>query len=76
MRLMEFSIEDNGPMLEIGQIVEVKEYETTFYTYMIENSLGMSRPYPLSERLLSRKGKVVEKKNTPRSKIAVLEFDE
>ena len=76
MRLMEFSIEDNGPMLEIGQIVEVKEYETTFYTYMIENSLGMSRPYPISERLMSRKGKVVEKKNTPRSKIAVLEFDE
>lgn len=76
MRLMEFSIEDNGPMLEIGQIVEVKEYETTFYTYMIENSLGMSRPYPVGERLMSRKGKVVEKKDTPRSKIAVLEFDE
>ncbi len=76
MRLMEFSIEDNGPLLEIGQIVEVKEYETTFYTYMLENSLGMSKPYPISERLLSRKGKVVEKKNTPRSKIAVLEFDE
>lgn len=76
MRYMEFSIEDNGPMLEIGQIVEVKEYETTFYTYMIENSLGMSRPYPISERLMSRKGKVVEKKTTPRSKIAVLEFDE
>lgn len=76
MRLMEFSIEDNGPLLEIGQIVEVKEYETTFYTYMLENSLGMSKPFPISERLLSRKGKVVEKKNTPRSKIAVLEFDE
>lgn len=76
MRLMEFSIEDNGPLLEIGQIVEVKEYETTFYTYMLENSLGMSKPFPISERLLSRKGKVVEKKNTPRYKIAVLEFDE
>lgn len=76
MRLMEFSIEDNGPMLEIGQFVEVKEYETTFFTYMIENSLGMSRPYPASERLMSRRGKVVEKKDTPRSKIAVLEFDE
>lgn len=76
MRLMEFSIEDNGPLLEIWQIVEVKEYETTFYTYMLENSLGMSKPFPISERLLSRKGKVVEKKNTPRSKIAVLEFDE
>lgn len=75
MRLMEFSIEDNGPMLEIGQMVEVKEYETTFYTYMIENSLGMSRPYPASERLMSRKGRVVEKKESPR-KIAVLEFEE
>lgn len=75
MRLMEFSIEDNGPMLEIGQMVEIKEYETTFYTYMIENSLGMSRPYPASERLMSRKGRVVEKKESPR-KIAVLEFEE
>lgn len=76
MRLMEFSIEDNGPMLEIGQYVEVKEYVTTFYTYMIADALGMSRPYPASERLMSRRGKVVEKKNTARSKIAVLEFDE
>lgn len=75
MRLMEFSIEDNGPMLEIGQWVEVKEYETTFYTYMIADSLGMSRPYPASERLKTRKGKVIEKRTTPR-KIAVLEFDE
>lgn len=76
MRFMEFSIEDNGPMLEIGQEVEIKEYETTFFTYMIADALGMSRPYPASERLKSRKGKVVEKKTTPRSKIAVLAFDE
>ena len=52
MRRVEFSIEDNGPMIEIG-----KEYEVTEY-------------------LKSRKGVVVEKKNTPRSKIAVLEFPE
>lgn len=36
----------------------------------------MSAPIPLAQRLKSRKGVVVEKKNTPRSKIAVLEFPE
>ncbi|WP_373213921.1 hypothetical protein [Ruminococcus sp. 5_1_39BFAA] len=76
MRTMEFSIEDNGPMLEVGRVYEVKEFETSFYTYMIEDALGMSKPYPASERLKSRSGKVIEKKETDRFKIAVLEFDE
>ncbi len=77
MRTMEFTIEDNGPMLEIGQIVEVKEYFTANqYSYMIEPALGMSRPYPPSEKLNATEGKVLEKKRTKRFNIAILEFDE
>lgn len=76
MRRVEFSIEDNGPMIEIGKEYEVTEYLSTNYFYMLQDSLGMSAPIPLAQRLKSRKGVVVEKKNTPRSKIAVLEFPE
>lgn len=77
MRTMEFTIEDNGPMLEIGQIVPVKEYVTASnYSYMIEPALGMSKPYPPGERLKSETGKVLEKKRTEKFNVAVLEFDE
>lgn len=77
MRQMDFSIEDNGHMLTIGQMVEVKEYYTPGgYTYMIEHAIGMSRPYPFSEKLKTYTGKVLEVKKTERFNIAVLEFDE
>jgi hypothetical protein len=74
---MEFTIEDNGPMLEIGQIVPIKEYySASGYTYMIEPALGMSRPYPIGQKLNATHGKVLEKKKTERFNIAVLEFEE
>lgn len=77
MRRMEFSIEDNGHMLSIGQMVTVKEYLTTrLYSYMIEHAIGMSKPYSAGERLKTDCGKVVEVKKTDRFNIAVLEFDE
>lgn len=77
MRRMEFSIEDNGHMLSIGQMVTVKEYLTTrLYSYMIEHAIGMSKPYSAGERLKTDWGKVVEIKKTDRFNIAVLEFDE
>jgi hypothetical protein len=43
---------------------------------MIEPALGMSRPYPVGERLKSAEGRVLEKKRTERFNVAVLEFDE
>ena len=76
MRRVEFSIEDNEPSIEIGKEYEVVEYLSANYFYMMENALGMSPPVPLNQRLKTRKGKVVEKKNTERLKLAVLEFDE
>ena len=76
MRRVEFSIEDNGPSIEIGKEYEVVEYLSANYFYMMENALGMSPPVPLNQRLKTRKGKVVEKKNTERLKLAVMEFDE
>ena len=76
MRRVEFSIEDNGPSIEIGKEYEVVEYLSANYFYMMENALGMSPPVPLNQRLKTRKGKVEEKKNTERLKLAVLEFDE
>ena len=77
MRRMEFTIEDNGDMLTVGQVVTVKEYLTTrLYSYMIEHAIGMSRPYGAGERLKTDRGKVVEVKKADRFNIAVLEFDE
>ncbi len=77
MRRMEFSIEDNGDMLTVGQEVTVKEYLTTrLYSYMIEHAIGMSKPYSAGERLKTDRGRVVEVKKTDRFNIAVLEFDE
>lgn len=77
MRTMDFSIENNGHMLTIGQEVEVKEFTSSgSYTYMIEHAIGMSSPYPARERLSSKKGRVLEIKKTDMFNIAVLEFDE
>lgn len=76
MRRLEFSIEDNGPRIEIGKEYEVTEYLSANYFYMIQDALGMSAPVPLNQRLKSKKGIAEEKKKTARQNIAVLEFDE
>lgn len=76
MRLIEFSIEDNGPYLEIGKEYNIIEYLSANYYYMIENAWGMSPPIPLNERLTSTRGVLKEKKDTARSKLAVFEFNE
>ena len=74
---MEFSIENNGHMLTIGQYVNVKEYVTNgLYSYMIEHAIGMSSPYRVYERLKTRRGKVLEVKKTEKFNIAVLGFEE
>lgn len=77
MRTMEFTIENNKDMLEIGQEVNVIEGELpSSYYYMIEHAIGMSANYTSRERLKSTKGKVLEIKETAKFNIAVLEFDE
>lgn len=76
MRTMEFTIE-NMDAFTIGQELEVTESKLpSAYYYTIEHALGMSGNFRFSERLKTRRGKVVEVKETPRFKIAVLSFDE
>lgn len=77
MRTMEFTIENNGNLLEIGQEVNVIESKLpTSYYYTIENALGMSKNFFSHERLKTTHGIVIEKKKTDKFNIAVLEFDE
>lgn len=77
MRTMEFTIENNKDMLEIGQEVNVIEGELpSSYYYMIEHAIGMSSNYSGRERLKSTKGTVIEIKETERFNIAVLQFQE
>ncbi|MDC7290412.1 hypothetical protein NXH76_21725 [Blautia schinkii] len=76
MRLVEFSIEDNGVFLEIGKTYKINEFQSANYYYMLENAWGMSRPIPANQRLKSSCGILKEKKETLTSKLAILEFDE
>lgn len=76
MRLVEFSIEDNGVFLEIGKKYNISEFQSANYYYMIENAWGMSHPIPANQRIKSTCGILKEIKNTSRSKLAILEFDE
>lgn len=76
MRRIDFSIEDNGPLLEIGKVYTVTEFLSAKYYYMMEDSLGMSPPIPLDKRLKTNKGKLIELKQGKVLKLAVLEFDE
>lgn len=76
MRTMEFTIEDIAAF-KIGQELSVTESKLpTSYYYTIEHALGMSGNFKNAERLKTRKGTVVEVKETPRFHVAVLEFDE
>lgn len=77
MRTMEFSIEENGDKITIGQTIGVKDSDSPGgYSYMLEDALGMSGLYKFGERLEAEHGKVIEKKKTDRFNIAVLEFEE
>lgn len=77
MRTMEFTIEDNWNMLEIGQEVNIIESKLpTSYYYTIERALGMSKNYSNKERLKIMHGIVKEKNHTEKFNVAVLEFDE
>lgn len=74
---MDFSIENNGDKLTIGEKVTVKGYLIgAFCTYMIEHSLGMSSPVHISKCPKNNYATVLEIKKTPRFNIAVLGFDE
>lgn len=76
MRKVVFSIEGNGPMLEIGKEYQITEYSGVNYYYLLENSYGMSAPIPGNKRIRSKVGKLVEITTRNQSNIAIVEFDE
>ena len=76
MRQMEFKMERLG-LVEAGQEVEVSEGKVAaYFYYTIEPAVAMSANFRSWERLQSKKGKVVDVKETPRGFYVVCEFDE
>lgn len=64
-------------MMEIGQRIGVKEvYAPCGYSYLLDDMLGMSSPYPVSERLKTTSGTIVDITNDGGMNIAVVEFEE
>lgn len=76
MREMEFKMERPG-LLEVGDVLPVTEGKLpTSYYYTLGRAFAMSANYPFSERLVSREGKVVDVRETPRGFFVTVAFDE
>lgn len=76
MRTMEFKMERQG-LIEIGQEVEIREGKLpTLYYYVIEPAVAMSGNFTFSERLKSRRGKIIDIKETEKGFYVEAEFDE
>ena len=76
MRRMEFKMERPG-LTKVGDELSVTEGKLpTSYYYTIEHAIAMSGNYAVSERLKSRKGMVVDVKETEKGYFVTMEFDE
>ena len=76
MRRMEFKMERPG-LTKVGDELSVTEGKLpTSYYYTIEHAIAMSGNYAVSERLTSRKGTVVDVKETEKGYFVTMEFDE
>lgn len=76
MRQMEFKMERTG-LLEVGDVLQVTEGKlpNSFY-YTLGDAFAMSANYSFRERLVSKEGKVVDVKQTPKGFFVTVEFDE
>ncbi len=76
MREMEFKMERPG-LLKVGDVLPVTEGKLpTSYYYTLGRAFAMSENYSFSERLVSREGKVVDVRETPRGFFVTVAFDE
>lgn len=76
MRRMEFTMSRPG-LVKAGDEVEITEGKLpSSYYYTIEPAVAMSGNYSTPDRLVSRKGKVVEVGETSRGYYVIAEFDE
>ena len=76
MRRMEFKMERPG-LTKVGDELSVTEGKLpTSYYSTIEHAIAMSGNYAVSERLKSRKGTVVDVKETEKGYFVTMEFDE
>lgn len=76
MRRMEFKMERQG-LLQVGDEVTVTEgVLPSNYYYTIDPSLAMSGNFPFRERMLARKGRVVDIVENERGFYVTAEFEE
>ena len=76
MRQMEFKMERTG-LLQVGDVLPVTESRLpNSWYYTLGKAYAMSGNYTFRERLKSRKGTVVEIKETPKGYYVIVEFDE
>lgn len=75
MREVEFKMERPG-QVEVGQMVEISEYLSANYYYIIKPAVAMSGCYKVNERIKNTSGVVKEIRKTDKGHYVVVEFDE
>ena len=75
MREIEFKMERPG-QVEEGQEVEIVEYKSANYYYIIKPAVAMSGCYRVNERIKNTNGIVKEIRKTEKGHYVVVEFDE
>lgn len=75
MREVEFKMERPG-QVEVGQTVEITEYKSANYYYVIKPAVAMSGCYKVNERIRSKSGIVKGISKTEKGHYVIVEFDE